>query len=55
MPSITIDNKEIECRDGVSVLQAALEAAAGILTSQFDRIGARGNLARVGEIGRAHV
>ncbi len=26
MPKITIDNKEIECRDRVSVLQAALEA-----------------------------
>ena len=26
MPSITIDNKQIECRDGISVLQAALEA-----------------------------
>ncbi len=26
MPKITIDNREIECRDGVPVLQAALEA-----------------------------
>ncbi len=26
MPTITIDGKQVECRDGVSVLQAALEA-----------------------------
>ncbi len=26
MPKITVDNKEIECRDGIPVIQAALEA-----------------------------
>ena len=26
MPKITIDNQEIECRNGISILQAALEA-----------------------------
>ncbi len=26
MPKITIDDQEIQCRDGVPVLQAALEA-----------------------------
>ena len=30
MPRITIDNQTIECRDGVPVLQAALEAGVEV-------------------------